>query len=199
MAGRGTLSKGKKYPAEILSKDEIDLLMKTISNRAPTQIRNKALIYVGYRCGLRISEALALLPKDVDLKSGTVNVLRGKGVKQRMVGIPDDAVMSLDRWVQKRGQLGCDGKQPLFCSLEGRPLHSSYVRAALKRLQRRSGIEKRLHFHMLRHTCAFELMREGKSLVIIQGMLGHGSLATTSIYLSHVAPWDIITAMQDRS
>ena len=198
MPGPGSKQRGKKFPAEILTRDEIDLLMKTISNRAPTQIRNKALIYVGYRCGLRISEALALLPKDVDLKSGTVNVLRGKGVKQRMVGIPDDAIMALTHWIQKRGQLGCDGKQPLFCSLEGRPLHTSYVRAALRRLQRRSGIEKRLHFHILRHTCSFELMKEGKNLMVIQGMLGHASLATTSIYLSHIAPWDIITAMQDR-
>ena len=198
MPGPGSKQKGKRFPAEILSKDEIDQLLKMISNRAPTQIRNKALIYVGYRCGLRISEALALLPKDVDTKAGVVNVLRGKGAKQRIVGIPDDACMAINRWIEKRRQLGCDGRQPLFCSLEGNPLHTSYVRAAFARLQRRSGIEKRLHFHMLRHTCAFELMKEGKNLMIIQGMLGHSSLATTSVYLSHIAPWDVITEMQNR-
>lgn len=197
-AGPGSLQKGKRFPAEVLTEEEVDLLMKTISDRAPTQIRNKALIYVGYRCGLRISEALALLPKDVDLKTGVINVLRGKGTKQRMVGIPEDACKAIDRWIQKREQLGCDGTQSLFCSLEGKPLFSSYVRAAMKRLQRRSGIQKRLHMHMFRHTCAFELMKEGKNLMVIKGMLGHSSLATTAIYLSHIAPIDVILAMQDR-
>jgi integrase/recombinase XerD len=65
-------------PIEILSADEVRALIRASSNRAPTGIRDRALIVVMYRGGLRLAEALALLPKDVDTRTGTVRVLRGK-------------------------------------------------------------------------------------------------------------------------
>lgn len=188
---------GRKFPPEILSEDEIELIFKTFSNRAPTGIRNKALLYVGYRGGLRLKEALALFPKDVDTKTGIVNVLYGKGNRSRIVGVPTDACLAIDAWLAKRGQLGFTGKQPLFCTLQGRPIDTSYVRAFMARLKRRTGIEKRLHYHQLRHTCAWRMLQKGRDLATIQGMLGHSSLATTSVYLRHVAPLDVIEAMQD--
>ncbi len=191
-------NKGKKYPPEVLSSDEISVLLKTPSNRAPTGIRNRALLYLGYRAGLRLSEALALYPKDVESDKGIVRVLHGKGDKARTVGLPMDACVALDRWLDKRKKLKFGNKVPLFCTLDGKPISDAYVRALMKRLQERGGIDKRVHFHGLRHTCAWELAKTGVPMPIIQKALGHTSLQTTDRYLSHVAPHDVIDVMKNR-
>ena len=73
-------NKGRKYPAEPLTEKEVRSLLAKCSGRAPTGIRNRALLTVLYRGGLRISEALALEPKDLDSKEGTIRVLHGKGI-----------------------------------------------------------------------------------------------------------------------
>ena len=191
-------NKGKKYPPEILSPDELDRLLKTPSNRAPTGIRNRALLCVGYRAGLRLSEALALFPKDVETDKGVIRVLHGKGDKARTVGLPQDACVALDRWLDKRKQLKIKKNAPLFCTLDGGPLSTPYVRALMKRLKDKTSIEKRTHYHGLRHTCAWELAKEGVPMPIIQKALGHTSLQTTDRYLRHVAPHDVIDVMKNR-
>lgn len=83
--------------------------------------------------------------------------------------------------------------------LQGQPVHSAYVRALLPRLARRAGIDKRVHAHGLRHTHAAELALEGKPMNLIQAQLGHASLATTSSYLAHIAPAQLIEAMRART
>jgi integrase len=75
---------------------------------------------------------------------------------------------------------------------------SSYVRGLIRRLGVRAGIEKRVHAHGLRHTHAYELMMEGVPIPIIQRQLGHTSLATTDVYLSHIAPKQVIEAIASR-
>jgi integrase/recombinase XerD len=77
-------NKGKTYPPGVLNGDEVEALIRTSSNRAPTGIRNRALITFMYRAGLRLSEALALKPKDIDADAGTITVLLGKGDKRRI-------------------------------------------------------------------------------------------------------------------
>ena len=77
-------------------------------------------------------------------------------------------------------------------------MKGSYVRTLLPRLADKAGIEKRVHPHGLRHTHAFELMMEGVPVPIIQQQLGHASLATTDRYLRHIAPRDVVMAMQAR-
>lgn len=95
---RPPANKGRRSPAELLTTDEIRALIRACSARAPTGIRNRALIAVLYRGGLRISEALALYPKDLDQGAGTVTVLHGKGDQRRTAGmdprrlLPDGAL-----------------------------------------------------------------------------------------------------------
>ncbi len=197
-AGRTSPNKGRSFPAEVLTPDEVTALIKTCSNRAPTGIRNRALITSLYRGGLRLGEALALAPKDVDLDRGTVTVLHGKGDRRRTVGIDPNAVAILSRWTDRRKMLQPKRGAPLFCTLNGRPLHPSYVRTLLPRLAAKAGIDKRVHPHGLRHTMAFELMMEGVPVPIIQKQLGHANLATTQRYLDHIAPADVIGVMQER-
>src|SRR5213080_3442375 len=151
LEGREPANKGKTYPAEILTPDEVRALVKACSSRAPTGVRNRALLVLLYRGGLRVSEALGLHPKDVDRQAGTVTVLRGKGGKRRTIGLDPGAFAFLERWVDLRAQRGINGRAPIFCTLEAGPLASAYVRALLPRLGRKAGIEKRVHAHGLRH------------------------------------------------
>jgi site-specific recombinase XerD len=196
--GRTAPNKGQTYPAEILTEDEVRSLIQCCSNRAPTGVRNRALITVLYRGGLRLSEALALKPKDLDPDAGTITVLHGKGDRRRTVGLDPGAMAIVMRWIDKRQQFGIDGRALLFCTLTGQTLKPSYVRTLLPRLASKAGIDKRVHPHGLRHTHAYELMMEGVPVPIIQQQLGHASLATTDRYLRHLAPKDVIEAMQQR-
>jgi site-specific recombinase XerD len=191
---------GKKFPAEVLTQDEVRALYRQTSLRCPTGIRNRALIFMGWRAGLRVSEALDLMPRDVNLQEGYVHVRHGKGDKARIVGLDETTCAVLQRWLDKRTQLGFNGRHPLFCTLHGERMKDAYMRELLPRLARKAGIEKRVHYHGLRHTFAWELSKEGKIRVReIQGLLGHASLATTATYLDHLAPHDLINAIRERS
>ena len=194
----GPANKGKKYPAEPLTADEVSLLLRACSSRAPTGIRNRALIVVLYRGGLRISEALALEPKDLDREKGTLRVLHGKGDQARTIGLDPEAFAAVERWLDRRRSLGFNGRKRLFCTLAGGPLSAPYVRTLLPRLARKAGIEKRVHAHGLRHTHAAELAREGIPMNLIQLQLGHSSLATTDRYIRHIEPQEVIETMQRR-
>ena len=132
-------------------------LIQACSKRAATGIRNRALIVTLYRAGLRISEALSLLPKDLDADAGTIRVLHGKGDKARVVGLDAGAWAILQLWLDRRAALGINGHARVFCTLKGRPMKSAYVRTLLPRLARKAGIDRRVHPHGLRHTHALSL------------------------------------------
>src|SRR6266545_4571425 len=93
---------GSKLDADLLTAAEIERLMRQCSRRAPTGVRNRALIAVCWRYGLRIGEALALAVKDFDPDSGTLVVQRGKGGKRRVVGVDAGTVALVSRWLELR-------------------------------------------------------------------------------------------------
>lgn len=199
--GQHPLNYGMKLPPEPLTRDEIERLLRHMG-RGPCGHRNRALVVLMWRSGLRIAEALALYPKDVDPVGGTVTVLRGKGGKRRQVAVDAYTVALLERWTAARAELGLTGRDPLFCCVDvrtrGKAMYSSYVRDMLKHRAAQAGIEKRVHPHGLRHTMAFELLMEGQPLGVIRDQLGHSQLATTMRYLDHLAPAAAIRAMHDR-
>jgi site-specific recombinase XerD len=196
--GRVPANKGKKYPPEILTPAEIASLFRQISTKTSIGLRNRALLTVLYRAGLRHSEALGLYPKDVDLGAGTIAVLHGKGDRSRIVGIDPDAGRLIAQWMERRQLLGFGSDVRLFPTSQGTPLKLSYLKSLLPKLAEKAGIAKRVHPHGLRHTHAFELMMEGVEIPIIQRQLGHVSLATTAIYLNHIAPKQVIEAIRKR-
>ena len=120
------------------------------------------------------------------------------GKRARTVGFDPAAFGLIERWLDRRSELRINGRHRLFCTLEGKPLDSSYVRHLLPRLAGKAGIEKRVHAHGLRHTHAAELAREGVPMNVIQAQLGHSNLGTTSRYLAHIAPAEVIRVMQGR-
>jgi len=197
--GREPANKGRTYPPEILTPAEISALFAQIPTHTWLGSRNRALIGILYRAGLRHSEALDLMVHDVDLLGGAVHVLRGKGMKRRTVGIDSGAIALINHWLEIRPRCkAATATAPLFCSHRGNRLSVSYLRTVLPNLAREAGIAKRVHPHGLRHTHAYELMMEGVPMPIIQRQLGHTNLATTDRYLSHIAPKDVIDAIRKR-
>ena len=169
--------------SDLLARSEIEQLLRACSRRAPTGIRNRGLIALAWRSGLRIGEVLALRPKDIDLERGTVTVQHGKGEKRRVVGIDNGTTELLRRWLEIRRKLDVDGRAPAFCTLAGGVIEQSYIRHLLPRLARKAGVEKRVHAHALRHAYAVELEREGATISVIRDLLGHSSAAVTDRYL----------------
>jgi site-specific recombinase XerD len=194
--------KGQTFAPEPLNPDEVRQLIDTASRRSSSGIRLRALIGVMYGAGLRLAEALALQPKDVDTTAGTVRVLRGKGSKSRLVGIDPRSCELLEAWTARRSTLGLTGRHPLFATYTtgqfGRPLSQVQVRTALARLGAKAGIEKRVHPHGLRHSLASDMAERGVSLLIIQKQLGHASLAATGTYIDHLKPTAVVDAMRAR-
>jgi len=182
----------------VLTADEVRRLLEACPRSSVAGLRNRVLIATLYRAGLRISEALSLLPKDVDLDSGTIRVLHGKGDRFRTVGIDSGATDLIREWLAVRNSSSPGAGARLFCTLYGNPLSSSYMRQLLPRLARESGIEKRVHPHGLRHTHAAELAAENVPINVIQAQLGHSNAATTSRYIQHIAPQQLINTIRKR-
>ncbi len=198
------MARERKRPIEPLVPEEVGSLIQSASNRAPSGIRNRALIAVLYYSGLRLSEALALEPRDVDLKGGEINVRRGKGGKQRLAGLNSEAQAHLTRWMDTRRKLGINGRQPVFVTfsrVDGKrriqPVSPRYVQIMLKRLAERAGIAKRVHPHGLRHSHAVHLLRRAVPLPHIQRQLGHVSLATTGLYLRGIGAGEHVETVRD--
>lgn len=188
--GKAPANKGMKLPPEVLTPDEVYRLMDACG-RGPAGRRNRALIAVMWRAGLRLGEALALYPKDVDLEHGRITVLHGKGDKRRVVAIDPAAAAVLEVWAEERRRMGLTGRHLYFCVISspcrGQKLGDAYVRELCKRLATKAGIEKRVHPHGLRHSFA-SFLGEQVPPHVVQRMLGHTSLAVTVRYLDHLSP-----------
>lgn len=188
----------RRFPPEVLSDDEVRALMAACGNTI-TGVRNRALLAMLYRGGLRINEALSLWPKDLDLANGALRVLHAKGGKSRTTGLDPGAIEIVDRWLASREKWNVNGSHPVFCTRNGAALSSGYVRRLLPALAQFAGIHKRVHAHGFRHTHAAQLRTEGVDIGIISKQLGHQSIATTARYLDHIAPLAVVDAMRNRS
>ena len=188
----------RRLDADLLTTQEIESLLRACSRRAPSGIRNRAMLALAWRSGLRIGEVLVLRPKDVDLDTGTVVVQHGKGDKRRVVGIDAGTTALLTRWLDVRKKRGINGSASIFCTLQGGQIDTSYVRHLLPRLARRAGIEKRTHAHGLRHAFAVELEREGATISTIRDLLGHSSASVTDRYLRRLGTGDAVEFARNR-
>jgi integrase/recombinase XerD len=179
-----------KHLPQRLTREEAQRLLAIPNRRAPTGVRNRAILRVLYRGGLRCAEALALTPRDIQFSRddrGEVNceirVNRGKGDKDRVVWAGDPLTVEiLEQWRAIR-----PSSPWFFCALFGEnigaQLDSGYVRAMVARYGRRAQLDIRAHPHLLRHTFASELLEEGYTVAEVQKLLGHSDLGTTQLYL----------------
>lgn len=194
-----TTSPKRTLDADFLTPAEVELLLRACSNRAPTGVRNRALMAVAWRSGLRVGEVLALKVKDIDLDGGTLVVQHGKGDKRRVVGMDAGTAALLARWIDLRSRRGINGRAPVFCTLDGGEIDQSYIRHLLPRLARKAGIDKRIHCHGFRHLFAVELEREGAPLSTIRDLLGHSSASVTDRYLRRIGAGDAVDFARQRA
>jgi site-specific recombinase XerD len=152
---------------------ETDALLAEVEAGDALGLRNRALLELVYSAGLRAQEAVDLTLADVDFEQELVHV-RGKGGKERVVPLGEEAAYRLRRYLEDgRPELARGAVNALFLSARGRPLDTSSLRRLLP------------NPHQLRHAFATHLLEGGADLRTIQELLGHSSLSTTQIY-SHV-------------
>jgi site-specific recombinase XerD len=197
-----TRTESTRRPIEILSREEVDKLMKACSRRAPSGLRDRALIAVLYGAGLRVGEALDLRLKDLNFDNSSIAVRHGKGDRQRVVGIDAGNLAILQSWLDCRERLEISSSAPVFCAITkgivGKPLDQAQIRMMLARRRKRADIEKRVHAHGFRHSHAADLAASGLPINIIQSQLGHSNAATTSRYIDHLNPRQVIEAVRNR-
>jgi integrase/recombinase XerC len=148
--------------------------------------RDRALVELLYGTGIRVGELVGLDVRDVDLHRGDVRVL-GKGSKERVVPLPEQAREAIGDWLDERRRPGVLA-EPLFISLRPRResaprrLGARDVRRILSARATSGGLLDRVHPHRLRHSYATHLLDMGADLREIQELLGHASLSTTQKY-----------------
>jgi integrase/recombinase XerD len=169
---------------KFLSLDEVDRLLASPDTSDPRGVRDRAMIEVFYATGLRVSEMVSLRQQDLNLESGYLTCT-GKGRKQRLVPIGDEASAWLTRYItQARPALLKKRSSPkLFVNARG---GAGLTRVGfwkiLKAYGRQANLPRMLSPHVLRHSFATHLLERGADLRAIQMMLGHSDLSTTQIY-----------------
>jgi len=143
--------------------------------------RDRAMFMLMLRCGLRVEEVVALSISAVDLPRRRITVQNGKGMKDRVVYISDDASEALARYLHIRPS----GRASKVFLVEkgickGRPISARGVQKRMEYYARKSGLE--VSCHQLRHTMATQLLNAEADLVTIQDLLGHSSITTTQRY-----------------
>ena len=185
---------GRRLP-EVLTVEERRRLLAQPNQKAPTGLRHYCMIRLMCNLGLRASEMLNLESADIDWTSGKLHVKQGKGAKDRILWLNDEDLETLGRWKQTRSDLVGHLSGPLFSTLKGERIDSRQLRAMIKRVARKAGIEKDVHPHLLRHTFATDLYRTTKNLRITQKALGHAHVSTTEIY-THIVDDEVEEALK---
>ena len=155
-------------------REAVDKELASLEGEGPLKLRNRALVELVYSAGLRSAEAVGLDLGDVDFEQELVHVRRGKGGKDRVVPLGEEAAHWVARYLHDaRPGLARGANDALFLSATGKRLDTSTLRRLIP------------HPHRLRHAFATHLLEGGADLRTIQELLGHSSLSTTQIY-SHV-------------
>ena len=165
--------RGRRLP-DAPRREAVDKELASLEGEGPLKLRNRALVELVYSAGLRSAEAVGLDLGDVDFEQELVHVRRGKGGKDRVVPLGEEAALWVARYLHDaRPGLARGANDALFLSATGKRLDTSTLRRLIP------------HPHRLRHAFATHLLEGGADLRTIQELLGHSSLSTTQIY-SHV-------------
>ncbi|MDX6567059.1 MAG: integrase/recombinase XerC [Gaiellales bacterium] len=153
---------------------EVESIVAGLAGDTSLTLRNQALVELVYSAGLRSAEAVGLDLGDVDFEQEHVHVRHGKGAKDRVVPLGEEAAHLVARYLHEaRPELARGAENALFLSTRGHRLDTSTLRRLVP------------HPHRLRHAFATHLLEGGADLRTIQELLGHASLSTTQMY-SHV-------------
>jgi integrase/recombinase XerD len=178
---------GRKLP-DVLSVEEIDLLLSQIDLSKPEGHRNKAMLETLYSCGLRVSELISLRMSAINANEQFIRVI-GKGNKERLVPISNRALKEINYYLENyRHTLDIkkEAEDILFLNRRGNALTRVMIFTIIKNLVIDAGINKQVSPHTFRHSFATHLVEGGADLRAVQDMLGHESIVTTEIY-THIS------------
>ncbi|GAB6067742.1 site-specific tyrosine recombinase XerD [Methylothermus subterraneus] len=177
---------GRSLP-DTLSEAEVEALLKAPDPSRPLGLRDRCMIEVLYATGVRVSELVGLKGEQLDRRLGVARIF-GKGGKERLVPLGEEAKIWLEEYLEKSRPVLLGARQSafLFVTQRAAPLTRQAFWHRLKRYARQAGIEKPISPHTLRHAFATHLLDHGANLRAVQMLLGHSRLSTTQIY-THVA------------
>ena len=165
--GRIKIPKKERILPNILTRDEIDLIIKA----APTK-KSELIIRMLYSTGVRVSELVSLRKQDIDFNTGRARI-KGKGKKVRQILIPPKILAELKTF--------CVDKINFVFS-EKKQMSTRNIQKIFKRIAKKTKFPKKITPHILRHSYATHLLEGGVDIRVIQSLLGHKNLATTQIY-----------------
>ena len=174
---------GRRLP-DTLNNSEIEKILSMIDLSKAEGERNKAIIEVMYACGLRVSELVNLKLTNLYLNDDFIKV-RGKGNKERLVPIGQEAIKQLNIYTEKvriHQKIISGFEDFVFLNRRGKALTRVMIFTIIKNLVKMAGINKHVSPHTFRHSFATELIERGADLRAVQEMLGHESILTTEIY-----------------
>ena len=176
----------KRVLPESLTTDEVDDLLSVHNEKTDKGLRDKAIFELMYSSGLRVSEICSLKIEDIFFDEKYLKIC-GKGKRERIVPINDKALDILKKYIQTSRVVMVKGKKTseLFLNFRGDKISRVGIWKIVKEAMKKSGIEKNIYPHTLRHSFATHLLQHGADLRSVQRMLGHSDITTTEIY-THV-------------
>lgn len=174
---------GRKLP-DVLTMEEIDLIIDGVDLTKPEGQRNKAMLETLYSCGLRVSELVNLKVTNLFFDQGFIKV-EGKADKERLVPVSSKAIEEITRYMQgyrRSLKIGPESENILFLNRRGKKLSRVMIFTIIKNLAEKVGLNKKISPHTFRHSFATHLISGGADLRAVQEMLGHESILTTEIY-----------------
>lgn len=174
---------GLKLP-EVLSVDEIELIISSIDLSNKQGERNRAILETLYSCGLRVTELINLKISNINFKEGYIKVI-GKGDKERLTPIGSNALKYISIYVNEvriHQKISKNQEDFVFLNNRGSKLSRVMIFTLIKRIVDKVGIKKKVSPHTFRHSFATHLIEGGADLRAVQEMLGHESITTTEIY-----------------
>ncbi len=177
---------GRPLPKS-MTETEVEQLLKAPDSETDIGLRDRTMLEVLYATGLRVSELVGLRLDQVNLRQGVIRVI-GKGNKERLVPLGEEAIQWLERYLQKARASFFKGSPDatLFPSGRGKAMTRQTFWHAVKRYALKTDIKKSLSPHVLRHAFATHLLNHGADLRVVQMLLGHSDISTTQIY-THIA------------
>jgi integrase/recombinase XerD len=166
---------------------QVEALLHAPNTERPLGLRDRAMLEMMYAAGLRVSELINLKVLDVSVNDGVVRVV-GKGTKERLVPLGEEAMAWLAQYMQQSRPLLLSGKRcdALFVTERAAAMSRQRFWKMIKTYGIAAGLEMALSPHTLRHAFATHLLNHGADLRVVQMLLGHADISTTQVY-THVA------------
>lgn len=165
----------KKLPI-VLSQDEVQRMFDSCEN-----LKHKVILAILYSCGLRVSEVINLRWSNIDRSRMIINVIAGKGKKDRQVMLPNSLIPLLEKYYRQYKT-----KDYVLSGQFTNQYSERSVGQVIKQLAQKAKINKRVYTHLMRHNCFTHMVENGIDINLIQKLAGHNSVKTTMMY-THIS------------